>query len=144
MFLNRICCLRSVTQCKSLWAYNACVTKSRPISAANRFPSFAQQSPIGSRVYEGFQISDENIQKYLENIRLEYYSLKVLDQLNKNDIKRMALLSHVVEMYEQRKIIVDNLKSLQEMGAEKDEDMLQLMKEENEVIFTCCAIIKPI
>ncbi|XP_055625309.1 peptide chain release factor 1-like, mitochondrial [Toxorhynchites rutilus septentrionalis] len=132
MFLNRICCLRSVTRCKPLWSYSACVTKSRPISASVRFPSLAQQHPIGSRVDEGFQISDEHIQKYLENIRLEYYSLKVSDQLNKNDIKRMALLSHVVEMYEQRKIIVDNLKSLQEMGAEKDEDMLQLMKEENE------------
>lgn len=105
-----------------------------------RFPPLAQQQPfpppVGQqqqqRPDDGFQIADESIQQYLEKIRLEYYSLKVSDQLDKKDIKRMALLSHVVEMYEQRRIIMDNLTSLQEMSSEKDEDMLQLMREEKE------------
>ncbi|XP_058830598.1 peptide chain release factor 1-like, mitochondrial [Topomyia yanbarensis] len=132
MFLRRICCLGGTLQRKSLIVRTVLEQKYRPISCVTRFSPLAQQYPLGSRSDEGFQISDESIQKYLENIRLEYYSLKVMDQPNKKDVKRLVLLSHIVEMYEQRRIIVDNLKSLQEMGSEKDEDMLQLMKEETE------------
>ncbi|XP_058462289.1 peptide chain release factor 1-like, mitochondrial [Malaya genurostris] len=132
MFLRRICCLGATIQRKRLIVSNVLQQKQRSIACVLRFPSLAQQHPLGSRSEDGFQISDESIQNYLENIRLEYYSLKVMDQPNKKDVKRLALLSHVVEMYEQRRIIVDNLKSLQEMGSEKDEDMLQLMKEETE------------
>ncbi|XP_053687758.1 peptide chain release factor 1-like, mitochondrial [Sabethes cyaneus] len=134
MFLSRVCCLRGIVPRQTLLPRNVFAAKTRTISCVvTRYPpSLQQQFPIGSRSDEGFQICDENIQKYLENIRLEYYSLKVMDQLNKKDIKRLALLSHVVEMYEQRRIIVDNLKSLEEMNSEKDEDMLQLMKEEKE------------
>lgn len=110
----------------------ASVSKNRAISSVIRFPPLPQQHPVGQQSQDKFLIADENIQKYLENIRLEYYSLKVSDQLNKQDIKRLALLSHIVEMYEQRRIIMDNLNSLKEMSSEKDEDMLQLMKEEKE------------
>lgn len=134
MFLSRVCCLRGVLRSRNLLlSSGGGVPRSRAISAVIRFPPLAQQHPVvGQQSQDQFQIADENIQKYLENIRLEYYSLKVSDQLNKQDIKRLALLSHVVEMYEQRRIIVDNLNSLQEMNSEKDEDMLQLMKEEKE------------
>ncbi|XP_062556259.1 peptide chain release factor 1-like, mitochondrial [Armigeres subalbatus] len=137
MFLNRVCCLRGVLRSRNILAPSSSrfsAPKNRVISSVVRFPPAAHQlvPPIGQRPDEGFQISDESIQKYLENIRLEYYALKVSDQLDKKDIKRMTLLSHVVEMYEQRRIIMDNLKSLQEMSSEKDEDMLQLMREEKE------------
>lgn len=139
MFLTRVCCLRSVLRSRNLLvppSGASAASKSRVISSVVRFPPLGQQPfppAVGQRADEGFQIADESIQKYLENIRLEYYALKVSDQLDKKDIKRMALLSHVVEMYEQRRIIMDNLNSLQEMSAEKDEDMLQLMREEKEV-----------
>lgn len=144
MFVSRMCCLRGVVVGKVLLKRNLYCPKPRTVSSVMCFPPLVQRQqpssssssssfPVGvSRPDEGFQISDEKIQRYLENIRLEYYSLKVMEQLNKKDMKRMALLSHVVEMYEQRRIIVDNLNSLQEMGTEKDEDMLQLMREENE------------
>ncbi|EAT34741.1 AAEL013058-PA [Aedes aegypti] len=138
MFLTRVCCLRSVLRSRNLLvppSGASAASKSRVISSVVRFPPLGQQPfppAVGQRADEGFQIADESIQKYLENIRLEYYALKVSDQLDKKDIKRMALLSHVVEMYEQRRIIMDNLNSLQEMSAEKDEDMLQLMREEKE------------
>lgn len=140
MFLSRVCCLRGVLRSRNLlvppWGVSA--PKNRAISSVVRFPPLAQQQPFPpplgqqQRPDDGFQIADESIQQYLEKIRLEYYSLKVSDQLDKKDIKRMALLSHVVEMYEQRRIIMDNLTSLQEMSSEKDEDMLQLMREEKE------------
>uniref|UniRef100_A0A023ET49 Putative mitochondrial polypeptide chain release factor n=1 Tax=Aedes albopictus TaxID=7160 RepID=A0A023ET49_AEDAL len=140
MFLTRVCCMRSVLRSRNLLVppAGASPSKSRVISSVVRFPPLGQHPfhpAVGQRSSpsdEGFQIADESIQKYLENIRLEYYALKVSDQLDKKDIKRMALLSHVVEMYEQRRIIVDNLNSLQEMSSEKDEDMLQLMREEKE------------
>ncbi|XP_320444.5 peptide chain release factor 1-like, mitochondrial [Anopheles gambiae] len=79
-----------------------------------------------------FQISDDKIQKYLERLRLEYYALKVQEQRTRKDIQRMLLLSNVVEMYEQRKIIVDNLSSLKELKDDKDDEMVQLLKEERE------------
>ncbi|XP_049291960.1 peptide chain release factor 1-like, mitochondrial [Anopheles funestus] len=79
-----------------------------------------------------FQISDDRIQKYLERLRLEYYALKVQEQRTRKDIQRMLLLSNVVEMYEQRKIIVDNLSSLKELKDDKDDEMVQLLKEERE------------
>uniref|UniRef100_A0A182P1D5 Prokaryotic-type class I peptide chain release factors domain-containing protein n=1 Tax=Anopheles epiroticus TaxID=199890 RepID=A0A182P1D5_9DIPT len=79
-----------------------------------------------------FQISDDRIQKYLEQLRLEYYALKVQEQRTRKDIQRMLLLSNVVEMYEQRKIIVDNLSSLKELKDDKDDEMVQLLKEERE------------
>ncbi|XP_050080653.1 peptide chain release factor 1-like, mitochondrial [Anopheles maculipalpis] len=79
-----------------------------------------------------FQISDDRIQKYLERLRLEYYALKVQEQRTRKDIQRMLLLSNVVEMYEQRKIIVDNLHSLKELKDDKDDEMVQLLKEERE------------
>ncbi|KFB49938.1 AGAP012082-PA-like protein [Anopheles sinensis] len=44
----------------------------------------------------------------------------------------MLLLSNVVEMFEQRKIIVDNLTSLKELKEDKDDDMQQLLKEERD------------
>ncbi|EAT34990.1 AAEL012811-PA [Aedes aegypti] len=138
MFLTRVCCLRSVLRSRNLLvppSGASAMSKNRVISSVVRFPPLGQQPfppAAGQRADEGFQIADESIQKYLENIRLEYYALKVSDQLDKKDIKRMALLSHVVEMYEQRRIIMDNLNSLQEMSTEKDEDMLQLMREEKE------------
>uniref|UniRef100_A0A182JUN5 Prokaryotic-type class I peptide chain release factors domain-containing protein n=1 Tax=Anopheles christyi TaxID=43041 RepID=A0A182JUN5_9DIPT len=79
-----------------------------------------------------FQISDDRIQKYLERLRLEYYALKVQEQRTRKDIQRMLLLSNVVEMYEQRKIIVDNLSSLKELKDDRDDEMIQLLKEERE------------
>ncbi|XP_058129206.1 peptide chain release factor 1-like, mitochondrial [Anopheles ziemanni] len=81
---------------------------------------------------DALNISDDRIQKYLERLRLEYYSLKVQEQRTKQSIQRMLLLSNVVEMFEQRKIIVENLTSLKELKEDKDDDMQQLLKEERE------------
>lgn len=77
-------------------------------------------------------ISDERIQKYLDSLRLEYYALKVQEQRTSQDIHRMMALSNVVEMYEQRKIVVENLGSLKELKDDKDDEMIQLLKEERE------------
>jgi peptide chain release factor 1 len=83
-------------------------------------------------------LSDTSIQNYLENIRLEFYGLQVSENIDKAGRKRMLMISHIVEMYEQRKIILANIKSLEEMKHENDEDMKQLMKEEREVSQVLC------
>ncbi|XP_053678966.1 peptide chain release factor 1-like, mitochondrial [Anopheles nili] len=96
------------------------------------FPLLRSQCHEAKHAGALFQISDDKMQKYLERLRLEYYALKVQEQRTKRDIQRMLLLSNVVEMYEQRKIIVENLNSLKELKDDKDDEMIQLMKEERE------------
>lgn len=94
--------------------------------------SAGRRSCFTLQANNALNISDDRIQKYLERLRLEYYALKVQEQRTKQSIQRMLLLSNVVEMFEQRKIIVDNLTSLKELKEDKDDDMQQLLKEERD------------
>lgn len=79
------------------------------------------------------QISDEKVDKYLQNISNEFYILKVADNIDKTGRKRLALLSNIVELYEQRKCVLQNINSLKELKDEKDEEMIQLLREEKAV-----------
>ncbi|XP_052873103.1 peptide chain release factor 1-like, mitochondrial [Anopheles cruzii] len=84
------------------------------------------------KVTNPFLASDDRMQGYLETLRHEYYALKVQEQRTAKDIQRMLQLSSVVEMYEQRRIMEENLRSLKELKDDKDDEMVQLMKEERE------------
>ncbi|XP_055594122.1 peptide chain release factor 1-like, mitochondrial [Uranotaenia lowii] len=144
MFLRRFCCLRSFLPVTGPRVLARCSFEphqkySRSISTViTRFPTLSQQNASnnqqsGSKNGDTFPSSiDDRILRYLESLRTEYYALKVADKVEDKDCRRMMAMSQVVEMYEQRKIIVDNLSSLNEMSSEKDDDMLQLMREEKE------------
>lgn len=82
---------------------------------------------------EGLSVKDQNIQNYLKNITNEYYILKVAKDLDRSSRNRMSMLSPIVDLFEQRKCILDTLNSDEDMKKEKDEDMLELMKEENDM-----------
>lgn len=72
---------------------------------------------------------DEKVKKFLDNLRKEFYDLRV----NNEDFQRMNKLSEVVRSIEQRNVLLGNITSLEDMNNEKDEDMRQLIKEENQV-----------
>ncbi|XP_063696334.1 peptide chain release factor 1-like, mitochondrial [Culicoides brevitarsis] len=78
-------------------------------------------------------ITNPNVQKYLESIRVEFYALKVGENLTRDQRKRMRMLSDVVELVEQRNVLLKNISSLNDMKDEKDEEMMALVKEEREV-----------
>lgn len=86
-----------------------------------------------TKASESLTISDPNIQKYLESIRVEFYGLKVEENLAKEQRKRMRMLSGLVDLVDQRKALLGNMNSLNDMKDEKDEEMMALVKEEREV-----------
>lgn len=105
-----------------------------------RFPSylnpFRQHKWIHQSILKLNSINltvDENIEKYLQHITNEFYNLKVGTDIPHNGVKRMHLLSPIVSLYEERKVIKQNLNSPKDIENENDADMAQLMKEENAV-----------
>uniref|UniRef100_A0A336LF00 CSON010017 protein n=1 Tax=Culicoides sonorensis TaxID=179676 RepID=A0A336LF00_CULSO len=82
---------------------------------------------------DNFTVSNPNVQKYLETIRVEYYGLTVGENLNKDQRKRMRVLSGLVNLIDQRKALLININSLNDMKEEKDEEMIALVKEEKQV-----------
>lgn len=72
---------------------------------------------------------DEKVKIFLENLRKEFYDLRVTNE----DFHRMNQLSEVVRSIEQRNVLLGNITSLEDMKNEKDEDMRELIKEENQV-----------
>lgn len=81
-------------------------------------------------------LSNDKVQKYLENIRNEFYVLKVSENIDKIKRRRLTMLSHIVELFEQRKCVLENINALKELKDEKDDEMVNLMKEEREVYNT--------
>lgn len=88
---------------------------------------------IVTKSVENLSIADPNVHKYLESVRVEFYGLKVGENLTKEQRKRMRMLSGLVDLVEQRKALLVNVNSLNDMKDEKDEEMMALVKEEKEV-----------
>jgi len=78
-------------------------------------------------------IHNEKLQAYLESLRQEYYAVRVNAAGNSNSYARLAQLEGVVSALEQRRVLERHITSAKDMELEKDEDMRQLMREENEV-----------
>jgi peptide chain release factor 1 len=79
-----------------------------------------------------FSLANKDIEKYLENICLEFHGLKKLDHQNRESSRRMVVLSHIVEIFEERKALLKNLDSLKELADDEDKEILKLMEEERE------------
>ncbi|XP_030377297.1 peptide chain release factor 1-like, mitochondrial [Scaptodrosophila lebanonensis] len=79
------------------------------------------------------RLENEKLQKYLENLRGEYYALRVNTAGNSHAYARMARLEGVVNALERQRALERNLTSKHDLDKETDEDMRKLMEEENEV-----------
>ncbi|XP_055905808.1 peptide chain release factor 1-like, mitochondrial [Eupeodes corollae] len=85
---------------------------------------------VSSQKYSAdISFQDLKVKTFLENIRKEFYDLRV----NNEDFQRMNKISEIVRSIEQRNVLLGNITSLDDMKNEKDEDMRQLIKEENQV-----------
>lgn len=76
---------------------------------------------------------NEKLQNYLESLRKEFYILRTNASGTEEDYRRMAQLSDIVKMFEQHRALKGNLPSKEDIEAEKDEEMKQLIKEEGDV-----------
>ncbi|XP_065357919.1 peptide chain release factor 1 [Calliphora vicina] len=73
---------------------------------------------------------NEKLQNYLESLRKEFYDLRTNSSGDDEEYRRMAQLSDIVKMLEQHRAIKGNMPSQEDIDAEKDEDMKDLIKEE--------------
>ncbi|XP_037808910.1 peptide chain release factor 1 [Lucilia sericata] len=79
---------------------------------------------------------NEKLQNYLEALRKEFYDLRTNASGNDDEYRRMAQLSDIVKMLEQHRALKGNMPSKEDIEAEKDIDMKDLIKEEAEVYTT--------
>lgn len=92
---------------------------------------------------ESLSADNENVQKYLEGLRQEFYNLKTMGAgLQPSDLRRIRQLSEVVSAFEQRMCVLQNMSSLKDMENEKDPDMKELIKEEKEVSSGGCRLLE--
>ncbi|KNC25292.1 hypothetical protein FF38_02536 [Lucilia cuprina] len=82
---------------------------------------------------------NEKLQNYLEALRKEFYDLRTNASGNDDEYRRMAQLSDIVKMLEQHRALKGNMPSKEDIEAEKDIDMKDLIKEEAEVYTTLMA-----
>lgn len=76
---------------------------------------------------------NEKLQQFLESLRQEFYDLRVNATGSAKEYQRMNQLSDIVKMLEQHRALQGNMTSKEDIEAEKDEDMRQLIEEENQV-----------
>lgn len=76
---------------------------------------------------------NEKLQNYLESLRKEFYLLRTNNSSRDEDYLRMVQLTDVVKMLEEHRALKGNMPSQEDIEAEKDEDMKQLIKEEVDV-----------
>ena len=76
---------------------------------------------------------NEKMQSFLESLRKEFYMLRTNATGSDEDYRRMAQLSDIVKMLEQHRALNGNMPSQEDIDAEKDEDMKELIKEEADV-----------
>lgn len=76
---------------------------------------------------------NEKLQQFLESLRQEFYDLRVNSNGSAKEYQRMNQLSDIVKMLEQHRALQGNMASKEDIEAEKDEDMRQLIEEENQV-----------
>lgn len=85
--------------------------------------------------YVGLSVDDPQVLKYLINARAEYYDLKRRESLGRDGRERIKELSQIVEKFDCRNALIENLNILnKEMAIEKDVDLLSMMKDESQVI----------
>lgn len=92
-----------------------------------------QAPPLQQVTVQGISVSDKNFELYLDKMRSEYYALKLSGNLDREGQKRMHQISHLAEMVDQRRVLLNNLRSLDDLKDEKDPEMVDLMKEEQQV-----------
>ncbi|XP_005191252.1 peptide chain release factor 1-like, mitochondrial [Musca domestica] len=88
-------------------------------------------STVSSPNFLDFQ--NEKLQQLLESLRIEFYDLRVNSSGSQKEYQRMSQLSDIVKMLEQHRALQGNMTSKEEIEAEKDSDMRQLIEEENQV-----------
>ncbi|XP_037957836.1 peptide chain release factor 1 [Teleopsis dalmanni] len=115
-----------------------CVQFQRTFLEINkRLPSFAYSSTTAAiKSAESSDVTNfhnEKLQKYLETLREEFYKLRVQPTNDVQIHQRIGKLNKIVHNLEQYRAIKSNMVSAEDMAKEKDDDMLSLMKEENEV-----------
>lgn len=78
------------------------------------------------------KIQDDKVSEFLESLRQEFYENRTSG--GPTGLSRMTKLSDLVKCLESRNVLLKNLDNLKELEKdEKDEDMKQLVKEEQEV-----------
>lgn len=77
-------------------------------------------------------LENKNLVRYLDNLKQEFYTLKTSSGLKANDHFRIKELSDVVDTYEKRNCVVENILSLSDLNSETDEDIKSLILEEKE------------
>ncbi|XP_055852586.1 peptide chain release factor 1-like, mitochondrial [Episyrphus balteatus] len=106
------------------------ITNHCPFLLRSNFRLDKRSITVTHRKYSNsISFQDEKVKTFLENLRKEFYDLRV----NNEDYQRINKLSEVVRSIEQRNVLLGNITSLDDMKNEKDEDMRQLIKEENQV-----------
>ena len=73
------------------------------------------------------------MQGFLEQLRQEFYALRTGAAGNSAAFARLNQLDGIVNALEQHKAIKGNMARQEDIDNEKDEDMRQLIKEENEI-----------
>lgn len=85
--------------------------------------------------YGGLSVNDTKVIKYLTNAKTEYYDLvSRKESLGRDGHEKIKELQQIVEVFESRNAVLENLNILnEELAKEKDEDLLAMMKDEKEV-----------
>lgn len=86
--------------------------------------------------YGGLSVNDTEVLKYLTNAKTEYYDLvNRKESLGRDGHEKIKELQQMIEIYESRNAAIENLKILnEEMAMEKDNDLLEMMKDEKKVL----------
>lgn len=130
MILNTFFKLRN-TNASLIFNVNSIVKTLRfPPSIKSTTRTFASTNASSTDILD-FQ--NEKLQQFLESLRQEFYDLRVNSSGSAKEYQRMNQLSDIVKMLEQHRALQGNMASKEDIEAEKDEDMRQLIEEENQV-----------
>lgn len=130
MILNTFFKLRN-TNASLIFNVNSIVKTLRfPPSIKSTTRTFASTNASSTDILD-FQ--NEKLQQFLESLRQEFYDLRVNSNGSAKEYQRMNQLSDIVKMLEQHRALQGNMASKEDIEAEKDEDMRQLIEEENQV-----------
>lgn len=130
MILNTFFKLRN-TNASLIFNLNSIVKTLRfPPSIKSTTRTFASTNASSTDILD-FQ--NEKLQQFLESLRQEFYDLRVNSNGSAKEYQRMNQLSDIVKMLEQHRALQGNMASKEDIEAEKDEDMRQLIEEENQV-----------
>lgn len=85
--------------------------------------------------YGGLSANDTKVIQYLTKAKTEYYDLvSRKESLGRDGHEKIKELKQIVEVFERRDAMVENLAILnEELAKEKDTELLSMMKDEKEV-----------